>query len=285
MKNALFVICLSTLPALAAAAERETLLGALADAESEGVWVALSAELGFVGVASHIVQLSEDGTRFDYTEDGGQDVLFPFTRLSAETTFARRHAVSFLYQPLELRGQTVFSRDHVFDGLTFPEGTPVDSRYSFPFWRLRYLYDLADARRHELAFGGAMQIRDATIVFTSADGTLRRSRRGVGPVPVLSFRGRYGFESGWWLASEIDGIYAPISVINGSDNEVTGALLDASLRAGLALPLGIDAFVNLRYLAGGAVGDSEAETPGSDGYTKNWLHLVTVSLGATLHLL
>lgn len=49
----------------------------------------------------------------------------------------------------------------------------------------------------------------------------------------------------WW-GTEIDGIYAPISGVNGSSSEVTGALLDASLRV---------------------------------GYTKNWLHFITVSLG------
>lgn len=278
------LLALLALP-MDAVAERSTFFGDLVEAKADGVWFSLSGELGFLAVADHIVQLSEDGTRFDYTEDGGQDVLFNFARLSVDAVFETRHRVTFLFQPLELRGETVFSRDHVFDGLTFPEGTPVDNRYSFPFWRLSYAYDFLPSRRHEASLGGSLQIRDATITFTSADGTLRRARRGVGPVPLIRFRGRYGFDNGWWLGTELDGMYAPISVINGSDNEVTGALVDWSVRAGYALPLGVEPFVNLRYLAGGAVGDSDPESPGSDGFTRNWLHFVTVSLGANLHLL
>lgn len=263
----------------------ETLFSAWRDAPSEPVALSLSAELGFLGVLAHEIQLSKSGTDFDYVEDGGQDVLAPFARLSADVTFSKRHIVTLLYQPLELIGQTVFSQDHVFDGLTFPEGTPVDVQYSFPFWRASYMYDLADGDDQTLALGGSMQIRNATIAFTSADGTLRRSRRNIGPVPVIKVRAQQRFDSGYWIGTEIDGMYAPISVINGSDNEVTGAILDASLRAGFATPVGADMFLNLRYLGGGAVGTGDAESPGSDGYNRNWLHFITVSLGATLHVL
>lgn len=40
----------------------------------------------------------------------------------------------------------------------------------------------------------------------------------------------------------------------------------------------ITAFLNLRYLGGGAVGTSDDEGPG-DGYVRNWLHFTTVSVG------
>ncbi|MGK0359244.1 MAG: hypothetical protein ACI9U2_001545 [Bradymonadia bacterium] len=282
MTRALAVVLALTATAHAAP---ETLFEAWRDAPSEPVALSLSAEMGLLGVLAHDLQLSQSGTDFDYVEDGGQDVLFAFVRLSADVTFADRHIVTLLYQPLELVGQTVFSQDHVFDGLTFPEGTPVDVQYSFPFWRASYMYDLADGDDRTLALGGSLQIRNATIAFTSADGTLRRSRRNIGPVPVLKVRAQQRFASGYWIATEIDGIYAPISVINGSDNEVTGAIIDASLRAGFATPVGADFFLNLRYLAGGAVGTGDADAFGSDGYNRNWLHFLTVSLGATLHIL
>ena len=67
----------------------------------------LGAELGFLVVASHIIQLGNDGTRFDYRKDGGQDVLFPFFRLTTDLKFKGRHAIVFLYQPLKLTGETL----------------------------------------------------------------------------------------------------------------------------------------------------------------------------------
>lgn len=242
----------------------------------------LSAEIGMLVVASHIVQLSNDGSRFDYRDDGGQDVLFPFFRLSTDLKIKGRHTLVFLYQPLKLSGETVLSEDTVFDGVVFPAGTALDSTYGFPFWRVSYLYDFLRRRGDEASLGFGLQIRNATITFTSADGTLRADRRDVGPVPLLKFRGRWLFDSGVWWGTEIDGIYAPISVINGSDEEITGALLDASLRVGYDFTKRVSAFFNVRYLGGGAEGtDSDPDPPG-DGFTKNWLHFVTVSLGFEL---
>lgn len=239
----------------------------------------LGAELGFLIVASHIIQLSNDGTRFDYRSEGGQDVLFPFFRLSTDLKFKGRHTVVFLYQPLKLTGETVLTEDTTFDGIVFPEGTPLNSTYGFPFWRISYLYDFLRRRGDEVSIGFSLQIRDATITFTSADGTLRADRRDVGPVPTLKFRGRWGFENGVWWGTEIDGMYAPVSVINGSDEEITGAILDASLRVGYDFTDRVAGFFNLRYLGGGAVGTESNPNAPSDGYTKNWLHFITVSLG------
>lgn len=242
----------------------------------------LSGEIGFLIVASHIVQLGEDGTRFNYRTEGGEDVLFPFFRLSTDLKFNGRHTLIFLYQPLKLTGETVLAQDTVFDGIVFPAGTPLNNTYSFPFWRVSYLYDFLRRPRDEVSLGVSLQIRDATIVFTSADGLLRVSRRDVGPVPLIKFRGRWTFDNGVWWGTEIDGIYAPISGINGSDEEITGALLDASLRVGYDLTDRVSGFFNVRYLGGGAEGTESNPPPTSDGYTKNWLHFITLSLGIEL---
>jgi hypothetical protein len=239
----------------------------------------LSAELGFLAVVSHIVQFGDDGTRFDYRDQGGQDVLFPFFRLSTDLKFKGRHILVFLYQPLKLEGQTVLSEDVVLDGVTFPAETPLNSVYGFPFWRISYAYDFLRRKGDEVSLGFGLQIRNATITFNSADGTLRADRRDVGPVPLIKFRGRWGFDSGVWWGTEIDGIYAPVSVINGSDSRIVGALLDASLRVGYDFTDRISAFFNVRYLGGGAEGTESNPTPPSDGFTKNWLHFMTLSIG------
>ena len=107
--------------------------------------------------------------------------------------------------------------------------------YKFPFYRVSYLHDFSKNPKTELAFGFSLQIRNATIEFESLDGSLFRSNRNIGPVPILKVRWRHDYHSGWWLGAEADGFYAPISYINGSENEVIGAILDASIRAGILL--------------------------------------------------
>lgn len=238
------------------------------------------AELGFLGVLDHKVQFGNAGTYFDYREDGGQDVLFPVSRFSVELDVGERNTFVLLYQPLRLETEVLLREDLIVDDLVYPAGSGVRLLYNFPFYRVSYLRELLpDNERFALGIGASLQLRNATISFESLDGTRFRTNRDVGPVPALKVRGRAGLGERWDLALEADGIYAPISYLNGSDNEVTGAILDASLRAGVRLADPVRAFLNVRYLGGGAVGTSDNPEPPSDGYVKNGLHFATVSVG------
>jgi hypothetical protein len=238
------------------------------------------AELGFVGVLAHNIQFSNSGSRINYVTEGGQDVLFPVSRLSLELGIKQKHTWIFLYQPLRLESTALLSRDITVDELTFPAGTSVNFLYNFPFFRLSYLRELArNNDKFDFAVGLSLQIRNATISFESTDGTLFRSNRDIGPVPILKLRTRYRFNALTYTEVEADGFYAPISYLNGSDNEVVGAILDASLRQGLQVSDQVGAFLNLRYLGGGAVGTSDDDPGPGDGYTRNWLNFLTVTGG------
>ena len=244
----------------------------------------LNAELGFLAPVSHRIQFGSDGTVFDYVGEGGQDNLFTFARVSADLDIGSRHTVVFLFQPLDLRSEVSASRDVTISDLTFVEGTPMAIRYGFSFVRGSYMYDLVQGPRKELAVGVSLQIRNATIDFASQDGTMFTAERDIGLVPILKVRGRTPIGENAWFGGEVDGFYAPVSYLNGDNNDVVGAIVDGSLRAGIAAKSGTDLFVNLRYIAGGSKGYSDAEEVDSrsDGYTENWLQFMTVSLGATI---
>jgi hypothetical protein len=238
-------------------------------------------ELGFLGVLAHEITLGSDGTRIDYPSDGGQSNLYPFLRITAELDIWRQHIITFVYQPLDIETRATLTRDLRIDGLVFPAGEAVRFFYGFPFYRLGWAFDVLESPDEELAFGIGGQIRNANIEFESSDGSLYRVRRGVGAVPLLRARGRFAFERAFYFAFEVDGFYAPISVLNGSDTEVTGAILDASVRVGFRFWEHLDTFLNIRYLGGGATGQGDP-TPTSDGTQTNWLHFLTVSIGGTI---
>lgn len=250
---------------------------------ARGIEARALVELGGLLPLYHHIQFGRDGTEFNYVRDGGQDVIFPFARLSVEVRGGRHH-VTLLYQPLELNSEVVLTRPLTVDGLTFAEGTPLNLRYGFPFYRASYAYDVVARSGWRVALGASFQLRDATITFTSADGTARRTRRDVGPVPALRGLVRYDAPSGWFGGLEVDGFYAPVKYFNGGDSDVTGAIIDASVRAGYQLSPNVDAFLNIRWLGGGAEGSSEPEDF-SDGYNKNWLQFLIVSLGVDFALL
>ncbi|MBN2192797.1 MAG: hypothetical protein JW751_08255 [Polyangiaceae bacterium] len=251
-------------------------------AEEHPSRIQLAAELGFLVALHHTVQFSQDGTRIDYVDEAGQDVLFPFGRLSAVVRLRERTAVTLLYQPLKLVTQEVASRDLVVDDEVFAAGTPMAFTYGFPFWRAGVARDVLRAPRRALWLGAALQIRDATIEFATLDGTQLVSRRNVGPVPLLSAKGRTAFRCGAFFEAEVDGFYAPIKYINGADTDVEGAILDLSVRAGIPTGKAGEAFLNLRYLGGGASSTGNDDSAG-DGYTRNWLHFLTLSLGGRLN--
>lgn len=251
--------------------------------ETQPVEIHAITEFGGLLPLYHHIKLGREGTDFNYVRDGGQNVIFPVARLSVELR-SGRHYVTFLYQPLELKSEVVLTRPLTVDGLTFPEKTPLDLRYAFPFYRVSYAWDIAPSPALRVALGASFQLRDATITFTSADGTARRTRRDVGPVPALKAHVRYDFASGWFGALEVDGFYAPVKYFNGGDSDVTGAIIDASVRAGYSVSPRLDAFMNVRWIGGGAEGTSEPEDF-SDGYNQNWLHFLTVTLGVDFALI
>lgn len=239
-------------------------------------------ELGFLDVLHHRIQFGQNGTLVDYHSEGGQDVLFPFVRASVEARLFDRHHIIFLYQPIDFRTRVTTQRDWQIDDLTFPQGTNVNTRYSFPFYRVSYMWDALESDDIELGIGASLQLRNATIVFTSADGTLRRYERDVGPVPILKVRYRQSLPHDTFFEAEADGFYAPIRYLNLGDTDVLGVIADVSVRYGFVLE-DTEVFLNARYLGGAADGTSD-ESEFGDGYTKNWLHTATVSVGVTYDL-
>ena len=166
--------------------------------------------------------------------------------------------------------------------MTFPEGKGIDFTYGFSFWRLTWLYDVLPDEDSELAFGLALQIRNANIVYAAIDGSSVVATRNIGPVPILAFRGRGTLTKQLWMSGEVQGFYANIRGVNGGSTDVEGAIADASVKLGLAGPSGASSFLGLRYVGGGAVGESLRADPFTDGFTKNWLHLMTLSIGFEL---
>jgi hypothetical protein len=244
--------------------------------------VTLAPETGFLGVLRHHIQFGKEGTQFNYVADGGQDILFPFNRMSAELHLKPRHTIILLYQPLDIRTETYLTKPLVVDTDTFPAGTAMNLRYGFDFYRVSYQYDFWPEPDRELAIGLSLQVRDASISFGPKDGSNARVYDDLGPVPILRFRGRLPIAGGSWVGTEIDGFYAQGKVVTGSTNvesSFKGAILDASLRYGLSLNQSADAFINLRYIGGGASGQQATPQYRGDGYTDNWLGTFALSVG------
>jgi hypothetical protein len=246
----------------------------------------LTYEAGAAKVFKNTLQVGADSTNFDFVTQGGEEILFPFQRFSGNLSLAERHNIVLLYQPLEISTNAAFREDVKIDTTTFNAGESLRLKYGFPFWRASYLYDFIDNGKLELGAGLSLQLRNASIVFEGLDSDKLFTSQNLGPVPAIKVRGSYRFDNGFFAGLEVDGFYATSAFFNGADFEFEGSILDASLRAGLALRSEVDAFLNVRFLGGHAEGVSEYEdrywTQSVSDYTANYLSSLTLSLGFTL---
>jgi hypothetical protein len=255
------------------------------------------AEIGTLAVLKHLYQSGDTpgaSTLFNYVTQGGQDILFPYQRYAVDIVLAGQHRVTLLYQPLTLNTRTVVDRNGSnggesiwVDGTEFPITTPLDLTYGFDFWRASYLYDFAASPDTILGAGLSLQIRNASIVFSSIDGTLRAVQQNIGPVPILKLRAAHQFFPGFGLDFEADGFYASSAFFNGSGRPFEGWVWDAALSARTTLAPGASAFLVVRSIGGGARGNnaydyssSTTSSPGS--YTYNELATLALSLGFSL---
>ncbi|HAK44497.1 MAG TPA: hypothetical protein DCO79_01060 [Spirochaeta sp.] len=282
MKKIFLVLVLAVI-ALSAFAE-----GSLINNEDSPVQFFLESELGVVGIPYHTIRIGEADTAstFDFVKEGGQEILYKFERFNLGMTIADQHRVSFLYQPLELVTETVFAADRIIDGVTFTAGTPMEVSYGFPFYRITYGYDFFEDDNADLGIGAALQLRNASIVFKQLDGAQMTVSQNLGPVPAIYLFGKYNFNSGFFLSTDITGLYASSAIINGADFEFEGSILDASVRSGYTLKNNIDLFLNLRFLGGSAAGTSEYArdnwTDSTEATTANYLATTSLTFGLTV---
>ena len=253
----------------------------------------LVGETGFVAVLAHTIQVGEAGSLFNFRTEGGQEILFPVSRLTAEVTAAERHTVILLYQPLEIATQVRFDAARTIDETTFAANEGVNVTYSFPFYRVSYLYDFAAAENLELAAGLSLQLRNASVRFVAIDpdenGEDIAVSQDLGPVPIVKVRGEYRFDDaaipGAFLGLEADGFYASSAFINGASYDFSGSIYDVSLRAGFMPRPGVDVFANVRALGGGATGTRPDDvrdfwSQSKSGFTDNFLSTLSLTLGA-----
>lgn len=286
MKNILKITLMMVVLLSSLFASEKTLINNL----DSKVKVSFEIERGTFGVLNHIYQSgrSEEGaTRFDFVEQGGQDILFPFERYVANVTISDKHKISLLYQPLTVKTNVSFREAVMIDSVVFASGTPMEISYGFPFYRITYSYAFINTEKFSLAGGVALQARNANIVFKSQDGTALTVANNVGPVPSLNLNGRYDFDRGAYLGFEVTGLYASSAIINGASFAFEGSLLDASLRGGYTLLDGFDVFANLRFLGGTSKGESQYPdrnwSESNERYGENNLATMSFTLGLSIY--
>lgn len=96
-----------------------------------------------------------------------------------------RHWISLLIAPLRIDGKGSVNRDVVFEGVTFPANTELNSRYRFDSYRITYRYTLVQKDKIKFGLGFTAKIRDASISLKS--DSLFSEKTNTGFVPIINF--------------------------------------------------------------------------------------------------
>ncbi|MBI9097926.1 MAG: hypothetical protein JEY91_05590 [Spirochaetaceae bacterium] len=247
------------------------------------IQVDISAEAGFTGILTHVIQSgssTDKGDTFNYVKQGNQDTLIPFTRFQADLSLFKRHHLIFLYQPLTIETRAPIAGNFRYDSIDYtPSDGFLDLTYAFDFWRFSYLFDIIEPGGFFLSAGISLQIRNASIIFKASDSLKGSVTDNIGPVPIIKLRLGYEWGNGLFVLFDGDGFYASNKFLNGADYPFMGYIYDLSLRGGYEFNDSTSLFLNLRFLGGGAEGTNDI-----DQYTYNDLHTFGLTLGYVLHL-
>lgn len=266
---------------------------AAAAAAQPAVELYSQAEQGALKLLSHTYRVgavADGNDDFNFVTQGGQEILFFFERYTFGAKIAKRHDISFLYQPLEIVTNVRFKEAVQIDDTVFAAGSQMKLTYGFPFYRTTYRYRFLGDEASYLSGGAAIQLRNASIRFENLNGAANQLvvSQNLGIVPALAVAGRLGIGKSGFLGFEATGSYASSAFFNGADFEFEGSILDASLRGGIKLDNGSEIFLNGRFFGGSARGVSGYPdlywTEAESNETSNHISALSITAGATLKL-
>ena len=222
-------------------------------------------EAGPTGIIQNDGRYGAGGTAFDASTVAQNRNLFDARRFSTEAAWGDRHTLILLFAPFDVTTRVTLANPLTFRDTTFPAGAVVDHRYLFDGWRVSYLYRSYQHGPFSADFGATLGVRNALVSFTDLNSNRYDAERDIGPVPALKMRLKHQSASGIYALWDTDGFFTP------GFTPVKGGILDSALSLGVPLQSGLDGFVRLRYLAGGADVPNRAIV--------NWSQFVGVSLG------
>lgn len=147
----------------------------------------------------------EGGTQFDLAKEFNTDPAF-FYRIRVGYTFGKRHTVSALYAPLQVKSTGAPGRNIQFYGANFQFDRPLEVNYQFNSYRLTYRYDFIQNEKLTLGVGLTGKIRDAFIELKNNQAEAKKAN--VGFVPLINFYLAWDFTDRFRLILDGDALAA-----------------------------------------------------------------------------
>lgn len=132
-------------------------------------------------------QLEIVGSEIDFVGDLGFEAT-RFRDMRIVLRPGKKHRFRIQRTPLSYTSEAVFSREIVFNGISFPVSVPVNTQLDWKVWRIGYEYDFLYLPRGFL--GALVEVRYTEMEATLATIGIEEFTRATAPLPAFGMVGR-----------------------------------------------------------------------------------------------
>lgn len=169
---------------------------------SGGVWSPTVA--GSIAVTND--RIDAQGSTIDFVNDlGFKNTRFPDLRVTLRP--AKKHKLRVQYTPVSYSGESVISRNLIFNGILYPTNMPVNSSFDWKVWRFGYEYDII--YRDRGYFGILIEGRYTQMEATLQSPINNEFARAKAPLPALGAVARVYPLRNLSITGEISGFRLP----------------------------------------------------------------------------
>jgi hypothetical protein len=193
------------------------------------------------------------GTAVDLRQDAGlTDGAFPTFAVSFRA--AARHRIRFEFLPISFDSTSTLPRGVVFNGIAYPRGTSISSRFDWTTVRLGYEYDFLV--RPRWTAGLVVEARQTVIQERLVGGGADQSRRSQVPVPAAGGAVMLRASGRASIRGEIVGIKVP----NRADRHYGGHYVDLTLVGTYDFATHVGVQAGYRLVDIGHLGETDSAT-------------------------
>jgi hypothetical protein len=147
--------------------------------------------------ASTIARLDSNnlpiGTYVDFENTLGGESRASVLRLDGLYRFNNKHSIGFSWYAMKFTGSRTLSQDIVWNGVTYPIDTHVDSNLRYNVYKLNYQYSLAHTDEVELGVSAGLHIIHASFNITAETINTAEGDSVTAPLPDIGLFGNYKF--------------------------------------------------------------------------------------------
>jgi hypothetical protein len=170
--------------------------------------VIIDIETGIVSTGYNDVRIpGDEGTFLSLSADLKSTSSF-YTRARVAYKISERSELLGLWAPLKMEYSGQLNKDVVFQGVTYPNNSQLNTTYKFNSYRATYRYYLLQKSNLDIGLGVTLKVRDAYIAFQGDQGR-ESSKTDLGVVPLINFSIHWKPTERFGLLLDGDALAAP----------------------------------------------------------------------------